>query len=168
MMDAAETINSTLSMADVARQYGFEPNRGGYIACPFHAEHTPSLKIYDTPGRGWHCYGCGAGGSVIDFVMQLFNIPFTAALVRLSADFGLNICNDRPDPREVLRIKSAALAARRAEEARQADCDDRVERFRGLWLRLKAMCPDDPSRPGLMRTIDAAEQYLQEHPYTKR
>ncbi len=38
--------------------------------CPFHDDHNPSLVI--TPSKNlWHCLGCGAGGSVIDWVMKL-------------------------------------------------------------------------------------------------
>lgn len=59
-------------MDEVARHYGFEPNRAGFMRCPFHqGDHTASLKIY-AGDRGWHCFGCNSGGSVIDFVMRLY------------------------------------------------------------------------------------------------
>ena len=84
-----ERIKETLSMADVAARYGFEPNRAGFAVCPFHEEHTPSMKVYDEPGRGFHCFGCNKGGSVIDFVMRLFNLNFNDAVHKMSADFGI-------------------------------------------------------------------------------
>lgn len=83
-----ETIKNTLSMHDVAVRYGFEPDRAGMIVCPFHDDVNPSLQIYDEPGRGFHCFACGAGSSVIDFVMLLFNIEFKQAVLRISMDFG--------------------------------------------------------------------------------
>ena len=69
---AAEVIKDTVSMRDVAGMLGFTPGRGGFMVCPFHGDHDASLKIYDTKGghSGWHCFGCGRGGSVIDFVME--------------------------------------------------------------------------------------------------
>ena len=83
-----ETIKNTLSMHDVAVRYGFEPDRAGMIVCPFHDDVNPSLQIYDEPGRGFHCFACGAGSSVIDFVMLLFNLEFKQAVLRISMDFG--------------------------------------------------------------------------------
>lgn len=50
--------------------------------CPFHKENTPSF--YVTPAKGFvHCFGCGAHGDVIDFVMRYENIDFAAACERL-------------------------------------------------------------------------------------
>lgn len=88
MVDVQD-LKRMLPMEEVARHYGFEPNRSGFICCPFHGEKTASLKIY--PGdRGWHCFGCGEGGDVIRFVMKLFGLTFPQALTRLKFDFGLS------------------------------------------------------------------------------
>jgi DNA primase len=47
--------------------------------CPFHAEDTPSLKV--TPGKNlWHCFGCGAGGGPIDWVMKRRGVSFRHAV----------------------------------------------------------------------------------------
>lgn len=110
-MDIAEEIKQRLSMTEVVRRYGFEPNRAGFICCPFHREKTPSLKIYSEPGRGFNCYGCGAGGSAIDFTMLLFKIPFAAAVARLNSDFRLGLIktNDRPDPHELEKLRAEQL-----------------------------------------------------------
>jgi hypothetical protein len=50
------------------------------IACPFHDDHRPSLVIYP-PGRGWHCFVCGIGGSPIDFVMRARHVNAVEALL---------------------------------------------------------------------------------------
>ena len=47
--------------------------------CPFHQEHTPSFTIYPEQNSFW-CFGCGAGGSVIDFVMKMRNCEFLEAV----------------------------------------------------------------------------------------
>jgi DNA primase len=91
MIVRSEQLKETLSMLDVAQRYGFTPNRGGFIRCPFHADKTASLKIYKESGKGWHCFGCGKGGTVIDFAMQLFDLDFKAACERLCSDFSLGI-----------------------------------------------------------------------------
>jgi hypothetical protein len=45
----------------------------GKVPCPFHEDRTPSLHCYPDDG-GWHCFGCGAGGSIIDFGAGLYDI----------------------------------------------------------------------------------------------
>lgn len=101
-------------MDEVVRRYGFTPKQpGNYICCPFHNEKTPSLKVYSQPGRGWMCFGCGKGGTVIDFVMNLYKIPFSAAVVRLNADFNLGLCG-KLTPQE--RREAARQAREVAEE----------------------------------------------------
>ena len=91
----AEIIKSVLSMRQVAARYGYDPDRTDCIKCPFHNDTHPSLRIYSEPGRGFYCYSCGAGGSVIDFVMRLFRINYKQALLRIGSDFGFS--DDPPD-----------------------------------------------------------------------
>jgi hypothetical protein len=51
-------------------------NKGGFATCPFHKDATPSLKVY--PGnRGFYCFSCNAGGSVVDLVMKMHGKSFT-------------------------------------------------------------------------------------------
>lgn len=54
------------------------------ISCPFHSERTASCMLYADTNR-FHCFGCGADGSVIDFVMKYENIGFTAAVNKLNS-----------------------------------------------------------------------------------
>ena len=122
-------------MDAVARHYGFTPNRAGYICCPFHREKTASLKIY--PGHGgWHCFGCGAGGSVIDFVMKLFDITFQQAIIRLSSDFGLGLTSKRPNKQEASRILEERQK-REAEKQAEKDRLDVLVREHRYWWEAK-------------------------------
>ena len=115
--DAAAQIKEALTMQEVAERYGFHPNRAGFIQCPFHSgDNHGSLKVYPER-RGWHCFGCGAGGTVIDFVMRLFDITFPQAIVRLSADFNLGLSNDTTTPQE----RSKLIEARRREAEKKAE-----------------------------------------------
>ena len=58
--------------------------------CPFHSEKTPSLHVF--PGTGtWHCFGCGAGGDVITFVMRYGNLSFREALEELADQCGVTL-----------------------------------------------------------------------------
>jgi hypothetical protein len=51
---------------------GQRVGRSGKIRCPFHEDRTPSLHVYDDPGRGWYCFGCGRGGSIYDLASWLW------------------------------------------------------------------------------------------------
>lgn len=46
----------------------------GKVPCPFHDDRTPSLHVYDDPERGWVCFGCGAGGTIIDLGARLYDL----------------------------------------------------------------------------------------------
>lgn len=143
MIDLADQVKSLVTIHEVVEHYGFHPNRAGYIRCPFHNEKTASLKLYSGQ-RGFHCFGCGAGGSVIDFVMKLFDIPFRQAILRINADFGLGLTWDKPDP----AVRSAILAARRREAQRKEELERLKEKHRDLaaehqywWDVLKFFAP---------------------------
>lgn len=61
--------------------------------CPFHDEKTPSFTV--SPARGfYHCFGCGAGGDVISFVMNVEMLPFHEAVEWLAARAGLRLTYD--------------------------------------------------------------------------
>lgn len=45
--------------------------------CPFHEERTPSFVIY--PDNSYHCFGCGAHGNAIDFLINKFGYSFKEA-----------------------------------------------------------------------------------------
>ena len=55
----SEEIKKTYSMRDILGRYGMQPNRAGFICCPFHKEKTASMKIYQD---SYYCFGCGAHG----------------------------------------------------------------------------------------------------------
>src|SRR5665647_1632482 len=52
--------------------------------CPFHNEKTPSFTV-SREKQLYHCFGCGAGGNVITFVMEIEKFPFVDALKFLGA-----------------------------------------------------------------------------------
>ncbi|MBI3813849.1 MAG: DNA primase [Nitrospinae bacterium] len=58
--------------------------------CPFHSEKTPSF-IVSQGKQIFHCFGCGTGGNVYQFIMQIENIPFPDAVLYLAKRYGINI-----------------------------------------------------------------------------
>ncbi|MCC7426089.1 MAG: DNA primase [Alphaproteobacteria bacterium] len=63
--------------------------------CPFHNEKSPSFTVNEAKGF-FHCFGCGAHGDAIGFVMRRENLPFMEAVEKLAAEAGLAM--PRRDP----------------------------------------------------------------------
>lgn len=127
MIDRAGEIKRLVPMTRAAPFYGLTVSRAGFCCCPFHGEKTPSMKIYDGD-RGYHCFGCHKGGSVIDFVMDLFGLSFVGAQKRLDADFNLGLFLDADDPNARQRAKIAA-------QARKQELAERDRKHRTVWGR---------------------------------
>ena len=62
--------------------------------CPFHGEKTPSFYVYDD---GFHCFGCGAHGDAISFVMRADGASFIEAVERLAGEAGLTVPKPTPE-----------------------------------------------------------------------
>ncbi len=104
-----EQIKQTYSMRDIVEQYGFRPNRAGYIKCPFHSgDKTASMKIY---AHDAHCFGCNWNGDIFDFVRQMDNLTFKEAFLTLGGTY------DHEDKEEVKRKIKLAEERRREKEA---------------------------------------------------
>ena len=90
---AAEIIKGTVSTKDVVGMLGYNIRRGGFMVCPFHGDTDASLKVYDGKGghTGWHCFGCGKGGSCIDFVMESEGCNFSKAVRIINDGMNLNL-----------------------------------------------------------------------------
>jgi len=119
----SEHIKQQVTMRDVAERYGFAVStRTRKILCPFHNDSKPSMQIY--PGnKGYFCFVCNEGGSVIDFVMKYFGLSYVDAVKKLNDDFHLGLDIDKPldelerkKAREEYRKRQEALEARRNRE----------------------------------------------------
>lgn len=58
--------------------------------CPFHSEKTPSFTVYPET-QSFYCFGCGAGGDVISFVMRTENLDYVAAVETLAKRAGITL-----------------------------------------------------------------------------
>lgn len=77
---------------DVVSDYvRLTPKGGSYWGlCPFHGEKTPSFHV--RPDRqSYHCFGCGKGGGVVSFVMEVENLPYVDALRLLAKRAGMEL-----------------------------------------------------------------------------
>ena len=79
--ETIEEVRSASDIVDVVSSYVKIQKRGAqYMGlCPFHNEKTPSFSV--SPSKQmYYCFGCGAGGNVITFIMQYENLTFIEAL----------------------------------------------------------------------------------------
>lgn len=90
--DDLEVIWGAVKLEDVVRRYvELRPVGRNLVAlCPFHDEHTPSFVVRESTGR-FHCFGCGAGGEVVGFLMMVEHLDFDEALQVLADKAGIQI-----------------------------------------------------------------------------
>ena len=82
-----ESIKAAVTARQAAESFGLTVNRSGMAICPFHEDHTPSLKL----DQRYYCFGCGAAGDVIDFTARLLGIGNHDAARTLAERFGINL-----------------------------------------------------------------------------
>lgn len=171
MNDLAGEIKRTLPAWDVFEHYGFRPNRSGFIQCPFHqGDRHGSLKVYDGD-RGWHCFGCGAGGSVIDFAMRLFDLDFKGACLRLNEDFRLGLSSQRPTRAELSALVQARQEAEAKKEAEVKEIRKKCEEHRYWWNIKQNFEPNTPEELSIVhplyveacKQLPRLEEWLDQH-----
>ena len=113
MSSPVEQIKSRLSAADLIQSYVKLQKSGANFkaVCPFHSEKTPSF--YVSPARDiWHCFGCGRGGDIFGFVMEIEGVEFPEALKILAQRAGVELKREDPKFRnerlKLLEILEAA------------------------------------------------------------
>jgi DNA primase len=95
--------------------------------CPFHSEKTPSFGV-SADKQLYHCFGCQAGGDVIDFVRRIDGLEFIEAIRQLAAEFGIPLPEreETPKEREVRSRRDRMFAANRLAAQFYAKCLERV------------------------------------------
>lgn len=161
-----EELKYKCDIVEVISQYVPLQKKGGryFGCCPFHNEKTPSFCV----NNGWyHCFGCGASGDVVKFVMEMESVSFYDAVKILADKVGLQLPEVKLDPQyaqkkehgDVLKqlMRDAAryyrnnlLDEKKGNEAREylhnRSLDDETAKRYGLGLSL-----DGESMVGYMR-----------------
>ncbi len=87
-----EDIKNRLPVSEVVSQYVKLTRKGDrhWGLCPFHHEKTPSFTVLDSGGF-YKCFGCGKGGSIFDFVMEMEHVSFPEAVEILAKKAGIEL-----------------------------------------------------------------------------
>src|SRR3954469_18837150 len=78
--------------------------------CPFHNEKTPSFYVVEDKGF-FHCFGCGAHGDAIGFVMRADNLDFVETVERLAGEAGIAVPAQTPQERDRAQRQKTLLEA---------------------------------------------------------
>lgn len=152
-------IQDLLSRVDIVdvieRHLPLKKGGANYFACcPFHGEKSPSFSVSPTK-QFYHCFGCGAHGSAIGFLMEYSGLNFVEAVKDLAAQTGMQVPEEpgftpRPATPEGDRLVEAMTAAARfyREQLKQAPAAIDYLKRRGLSGEIAArfgigFAPDD-------------------------
>lgn len=151
-----EELKYKCDIVEVISQYVPLQKKGGryFGCCPFHNEKTPSFCV----NNGWyHCFGCGASGDVVKFVMEMESVSFYDAVKLLADKVGMQLPEVKLDPeyakkkehsdvlkqlmRDVARYyRNNLLDENKGKEAREylhnRSLDDETAKRYGLGLSL--------------------------------
>ncbi len=96
-----EFIDDLIARADIVEVVGRrtqlkKAGREFKACCPFHDEKTPSFTV--SPGKGfYHCFGCGAHGTAIGFLMEFDHMSFVEAIESLAGSMGVEVPRSESD-----------------------------------------------------------------------
>ncbi len=86
--DIVEVVGRRVQLKKAGREFK--------ACCPFHDEKTPSFTV--SPGKGfYHCFGCGAHGTAIGFLMEFDHMSFVEAIESLAASMGVDVPRSEGD-----------------------------------------------------------------------
>ena len=118
MVMTVEEIKAAYSMRDIVGRYGFQPNRAGFICCPFHGgDREPSLKVYD---RDFHCHACGAHGDIFDFIRMMDDVSFKEAFQSLGGEYRKSTFSSRMAVYQAQKQRAMRQKAAEREQERRS------------------------------------------------
>ena len=106
MANIFDAVKAAVLVPVAAERYGLKTNHAGMVRCPFHDDHTPSLKLNEDY---FYCFGCGAGGDVVELTRRLFDLRPYEAANKLAVDFGVDVPATAPPDGSLNRFRSDLL-----------------------------------------------------------
>ncbi len=185
--DFIQTLLGRVDIVDVIdQQVHLKKSGANFVACcPFHNEKTPSFSVSQTK-QFYHCFGCGAHGTALGFLMEYNGLPFVDAVKQLAEGVGLQVPqvdNKEADARrkgdvDLSVILSQAVKYYRAQLKESSTAIDYLK-HRGLsgqiaarfgigyapdgWQNLAAVFPEYESKAlvtaGLVIESDSGKRY---------
>ena len=177
--DIVEVIGARVPLKRQGREYS--------ARCPFHDERSPSFTVSPTK-QFYHCFGCGAHGTAISFLMNFDRLEFLDAVDELAKRAGIEVPretrqhNENPDTRDMYGVLDEAARFYRAALVPGTEADDYLSR-RGLdrdireqfgigyapggFYALKDALGTDPRRLSLLERTGMLSKNDRGHVYDK-
>ena len=144
MANIFEAVKEAVPVPLAAERYGLQANHHGMVRCPFHDDHTPSLKLNE---NYFYCFGCRAGGSVVDLTARLFDLPPYEAAGKLVVDFSVDVPATAPPDGSLNRFRNDLLR-----------CQTVLEEYLDLLVRWKNRYrPRSPDNTPDERYVEACQ-----------
>ena len=164
-MNCYEIIKSRVDICEAAKHYGIKLNRSNKAKCAFHTEKTASLS-FSKNKQIFCCFGCGAGGDVVNLVQKLYCLSPHEALEKLNYDFHLGIeLDQRLDRKQIIRLRQDDELKKQFENWVKNEMDRLILYFRELHFA--SLNPDHPKFYEALQMIDFIDykiQCLEENP----
>jgi DNA primase len=163
--DFIQTLLARVDIVDVIDRYVPLRKAGAnYVACcPFHSEKTPSFSVSPVK-QFYHCFGCGAHGTAIGFLMEYGGKPFPDAVTELARDAGLEVPRvEQPGERERRQVSQSlteVLVA--AEQFYRAELKGSPRAI--AYLKGRGLTGEIAARFGLGYAPDAWQSLLRAFP----
>ena len=149
-MNLFQTIKAAVTVKQAAALYGLPITTTGMTCCPFHEDHTPSMKLNDAY---YYCFGCGATGDVIDLTARLFDLSSLRAARKLVQDFDLS--PDKP-PSGAVALPKPLTAIFDTQQEDIAYCLRVLHDYRDLLTQWQTeFAPLSPEEPLNERFVEA-------------
>lgn len=151
-MDFVEQLKSSVDIVQVIQEYvrlrKAGPSRYTGL-CPFHSEKTPSFSVH-AGHQFYKCFGCGAGGDVLKFVMEMERLSFYEALKLLAEKHGIPMPkrSEYSDPETKLRAAIYQMHELAAETF-QANLEGPAGAETRAYLERRAVTPETAREFGL-------------------
>ena len=148
--EIVEEVRSRNDIVDVISGYVKLQKKGAnyFGLCPFHSEKSPSFSV--SPGKQmYYCFGCGAGGNVITFLMEYENFTFPEAMKELADRAGVELpkVEENQEAREQADFRARLLEAQNnMVRLLQPLCRKPLDKSRQVQRRVEESSKNRPTR----------------------
>jgi DNA primase len=147
-------VNERMDALAIVGDYVRLEGRGGRFwgLCPFHHEKTPSFTV-DPDKKFYHCFGCGEGGGIVNFVMNIDKLSYPEAIELIARKTGVEIVYD---------AAGGAEAASAAAERQHADeLKDLYERVAKSYHYILTKKPEGEAAKGYLAARGVSEEMIE-------
>ena len=108
--ETVQSIQSQVNILDIVGQFVQLRKQGKSLfgRCPFHDERTPSFTVTEEK-QLFHCFSCGRGGNVFNFMQELENLSFPESVVRVAELSNIDIDVELPTTQMIIPRKEKKL-----------------------------------------------------------